>query len=578
MKELHSLRISRSRGGLGGPLPSFAGLIKIEELELAYNQFAGTIPSKFLSGRPSDRRFKVRLTGNQLTGQVPTQLAAFSHVVLELEDNYITSIPESLCQKSDWMDGEVGLVMPRHCDAILCPSGYWSPHGRASTKGGFECKPCKGNHYYGETVCETGGLGKNFEVTILDKLFTDTSGRYWNVTHTNWTKPGVPICYREGVVCGYKPADMNSGVTELRLNNYGLRGHIPTEVFQLPKIRRLAFSFNPVDMSFDGIQRARTLEIIALAQTDVSSLAGIEEAQSMLYDVNVAESHLRGMFPTEIFRVSNLRGLSMNGNRLLGAIPTEIGKLTRLTRLDLSSNALYGALPTELGSLVELQQLDLSGNRLSGTLPGELEGLLKLERLNLAGQNTGSALTGPLPDFQAQPYLHYLNVSWNELSGNVPSTLLNSVDKTIRTELDFSYNKFSGAFPDQFVTFEKLNIDLSGNMIDNLPESVCTNPDWMNGITGIVSAGKKCDTILCPKGSFTVHGRQTHRDEPCISCSLKNEAPYFGSTACLDEVTKREREGMRCINAMYKYVLLILLIVVSSMLRSPYNVRRRDKR
>jgi Leucine-rich repeat (LRR) protein len=544
MSRLLSLRINSASGGLGGSLPSFAGLTKIEDLELAFNAFTGTIPTDFLRGRQSDGQFKVRLTGNNLEGVIPANLAMFPSMILEIEDNQISGISAALCKNPDWMDGEVGRVSPRPCDAILCPAGFYSPYGRAVTKsGGVKCETCEGNLYFGETVCETKGLQSNGEVEILDLLFSETGGRYWNATHTNWTKPGVPICYREGVVCGWHPPDMNSGVTELRLNAYGLRGQIPSEIFQLPKIRRLAFSFNPVAMTFEGIERASILEIIALSHTAVSSLAGIDKAHDMLHDLNVASTQLEGSFPTELLKVSSLKGLHLDDNRLTGEIPTQISRLTNLEQLALSNNAFVGTIPTELGYLVLLKRLDVNDNRLSGTLPSELGKLLYLEGINLSGQRSESRLTGPLLPFSSNPHLHQVNASWNAFTGSVPATMLSAVDKDAETQLDFSNNNLSGKVPVALGAFERLNINLAANKIDEVPPEVCTKSDWMNGMVGLAAAGRKCDAILCKPGTFTTDGKQMHKSDVCKKCASLDEAPYYGSTSCFDPTTKYEREG-----------------------------------
>jgi hypothetical protein len=215
LSRLLSLRINSARGGLGGKLPSLNRLSRIEDLELSLNSFTGTIPFDFLHDRHIDeKRLKVRLTGNSLVGTVPSSFANFTNLVLELEDNAITSLPSELCQNPRWMDGEVGRLMVESsnpCDAILCPKGSYSPYGRAIVNDGINCSECLHNLYYGETVCENEVLQRNREVEVLDLLFSATGGRYWTAAHTNWTKPGVPICYREGIKCGWKPPDMNSG-------------------------------------------------------------------------------------------------------------------------------------------------------------------------------------------------------------------------------------------------------------------------------------------------------------------------------------------------------------------------------
>lgn len=544
MSRLLTLRINSARGGLGGPLPSFVGLSKIEHLELAFNAFTGTIPVNFLRDRQSDGRFKVRLTGNQLEGVIPATLAMFPSLLLEIEENKISGISDALCRNPDWMDGEVGLVSPRPCDAILCQAGWYSPQGRASRKGGnVDCQTCEGNLYFGETVCETKGLQSNSEVEILDLLFSETGGRYWKITHANWTKPGVPICYREGVLCGWHPPDMNSGVTELRLNDFGLRGHIPTEIFQLPKIRRIAFSSNPIDMSFKGIEQAQLLEIVALSHTSISSLAGIEKAREMLHDLNVATSFLTGSFPTELFKLSNLKALNLGDNRLTGEIPTQIKRMSSLEQVTLDNNGFSGTLPTELGALLQLKLLDVSDNRFSGALPSELENLVNLERINFSGQRSESRLTGPLLPFSSNQNLHNVNASLNAFAGTVPANMLSSVDKEAATQLDLSYNKLTGKFPVEFAAFKLLNINLAANEIDELPSAVCFNLDWMNGVVRLAAAGHKCDAILCKPGTFTLNGRQMHKSEPCEKCASSAQAPYYGSTACSDPTSKHDREG-----------------------------------
>ena len=186
------------------------------------------------------------------------------------------------------------------------------------------------------------GLQSYSEVEILDLLFNVTGGRYWKGLQTNWTKPGIPICYRERVMFRWNPSDMNSGVTELRLSDYGLRGQIPTELFQLPIIRRIAFSFNPVDMSFKGIEQASNLEIVALSHTSVSSPAGIEKARDMLHYLTLSTTFLSGAIPTDLLKLSSLKALHLGDNRLTGNIPTQLKRMPSLEQFTLDNNGFTG--------------------------------------------------------------------------------------------------------------------------------------------------------------------------------------------------------------------------------------------
>ena len=83
MPSIKSLRISRATGGLGGTFPTFHAVQHLEELDLSYNTFSGTIPPNFLAGVTSkDREVTVRLTLNDLTGKVPESLGKFQRLIL----------------------------------------------------------------------------------------------------------------------------------------------------------------------------------------------------------------------------------------------------------------------------------------------------------------------------------------------------------------------------------------------------------------------------------------------------------------------------------------------------------------
>ena len=65
----------------------------------------------------------------------------------------------------------------------------------------------------------------------------------------------------------------------------------------------------------------------------------------------------------------------------------------RVTRLELDDNGLRGMLPSALGDLSELKRLNLEDNPLRGSLPSELASLTNLTSLRLTRSR---ALTGPL--------------------------------------------------------------------------------------------------------------------------------------------------------------------------------------
>lgn len=541
LRNLRTMKINRSRGGLGGSLPSFGGLVRIELLELAYNLFTGEIPHNLFDQRPRNGDIRVRLASNLLQGSLSDRLGEFQHMILEIEDNQITGLPKALCNQKDWVNGETAV---ESCNAILCPNGTWSPSGRASATSG-KCELCPGNVYFGQSTCAVGSLDDNSEVQILDSLFLETGGWYWKQPHTNWTKAGVPICYREGILCGWKPTDMNSGVTELRLDEFGLRGRIPTDVFQLPLLRRLLVSNNKVEVTFDGIEQAKKLEVVTLTNTNTKSLEHIQKAAQSLRSINLAGSNLTGTFPSELLQLSLLISLQLDNNHFSGPIPSEISSLSKLNVLNLSDNFFSGTIPSELSRLEDLKELQLNNNRLSGAMPTELQNLPILERLSVSSQTSENKISGPLLSFSSVGTLRFLNMSSNAISGTVPESLRLAANKHDQIVIDLSKNELHGGVPRAFGAFQQLTINLAGNKIEELPSELCDNTEWMGGITGVVVVIDRCDSILCSPGTFTATGRQMHRDDACVQCDSFQDAPYFGSIACVDPRRLQEREGKR---------------------------------
>jgi Leucine-rich repeat (LRR) protein len=537
MTGLWSLRINGARGGLGGALLPFDRLPNVRELEFAYNTFSGPIPSNFLAGTDRAIPVTVRLTGNNLSGDLPESLGTFTSMNLQVEDNQISGIPAALCAQTEWMDGEVGLTLPDRCQAILCPPRTWNPHGKASPTLGLVCEDCPGNTLYGETVCETGNVQKSRETEILDELFQATGGRYWNVTHTNWMKPGVPICQREGVICA-GAEDADTGVTELRLSNFGLRGVIPSSVYELPQLRRLALSWNPVELNFTGIGDARRLEVLQLSGTKVDSVAGIEGASEILYEVHLASAGLEGTFPSALLEARSIRSLFMSDNRINGPIPTQISQLSNLELLKLDGNDISGSLPKEVGSLQQMEQLHLQGNKIMGLIPSELGNLLNLQDLDLSNQRGDLRLTGPLLPFSSNAQLTKINMAGNSLAGLLPTNLLDSVDKSIAITVDLTGNLLAGAIPIEYDAFQALTINLAENLIEDIPSELCDNTGWMGGAP---PGSTSCDFILCPIQSVASTGRAT-ASEACQPCPKPGQAPFFGSIECDVTTTDSERD------------------------------------
>jgi hypothetical protein len=290
LTKLQTFHIHQVRGKLTGTLPSFEKLTSLVEFSVDTNEISGTIPVNFLQGVvDKTKHITIGLSFNKLVGAIPTEFDAFLDMDLHLEGNMITHIPIALCSKPLWMNEEVGKL--KSCAAILCPENSWGAFGMASSHEVARCNPCPGNKFMGSTTCAVN-VTTNPEKEILDKLFTATGGRYWK-SAINWTEHGVPICYREGVYCD-ADSDANSGVDELRLNGMGLEGVIPSEIFDLPRVRLIGLSDNDVDLTFEHIANATNLRTLQLSNTSIRTLVGIGRAPSKLTEIHIANNQLKG--------------------------------------------------------------------------------------------------------------------------------------------------------------------------------------------------------------------------------------------------------------------------------------------
>ncbi|PKA48463.1 Inactive leucine-rich repeat receptor-like serine/threonine-protein kinase [Apostasia shenzhenica] len=129
--------------------------------------------------------------------------------------------------------------------------------------------------------------------------------------------------------------------------------------------------------------------------------------------------NLTGILTAELVApLDQLRVLSFKSNSLSGAIP-DLNVLPNLKSLYLSDNHFSGRIPASLAAIHRLKVIVLSDNRLSGPIPASLASLPRLYSFQLQSNR----LTGRIPALN-QPSLRHFNVSNNNLSGEIPVTLL----------------------------------------------------------------------------------------------------------------------------------------------------------
>uniref|UniRef100_A0A199UAE6 Leucine-rich repeat-containing N-terminal plant-type domain-containing protein n=1 Tax=Manihot esculenta TaxID=3983 RepID=A0A199UAE6_MANES len=148
----------------------------------------------------------------------------------------------------------------------------------------------------------------------------------------------------------------------------------------------------------------------------ISSLTGLFSLKILWMDYN----QLKGSFNLkELDTLSNLEVLSLSGNNITKFVSSKGGEdlsnMSNLEFLDMSFNNLENDVLSSLRSLSFLKTLWMNYNQFEG--PFDLKGICKLK------------------------YLQMLNISHNDLSGNLPLCLVNL---TSLRQLDLSSNHFTG--------------------------------------------------------------------------------------------------------------------------------------
>uniref|UniRef100_A0A0E0DP23 non-specific serine/threonine protein kinase n=1 Tax=Oryza meridionalis TaxID=40149 RepID=A0A0E0DP23_9ORYZ len=182
---------------------------------------------------------------------------------------------------------------------------------------------------------------------------------------------------------------------------------------------------------------------------------------------NFRNNYLTGPIPPFIGKFTSMQYLSLSLNPLSGLLPKELGNLTNLVSLGIGSNNFTGGLPEELGNLTKLQRLKASDNGFNGKIPEYLGTITNLVEIRIGDIVNGisplafisnmtslstiilrnckiSSDLGAI-DFSKFEHLELLDLSFNNITGEVPQSILNLGNLKF---LFLGNNSLTGRLPD----------------------------------------------------------------------------------------------------------------------------------
>ncbi|PPD77890.1 hypothetical protein GOBAR_DD25173 [Gossypium barbadense] len=267
-----------------------------------------------------------------------------------------------------------------------------------------------------------------------------------------------------------KALENSAQLTNLSCMNCNLIGPLPDFLGSMPSLTNLMLSGNRLSGEIQGTFNGSALQTLWLNNQLHGGMTGPIDVVATMESLTV---------------------LWLHGNHFTGTIPERIGKLTLLKDLNLNSNKLVGLIPISLANM-RLQNLDLNNNHLMGPIP-----MFKASKVTFASNKFCQATQGLLCSPEVMALIEFLGVvnypsklvsSW---SGNEPCNWLGircnsgkvsvinlphynlsgclspSVAKLDSlSQIRLQSNNLSGPIPNNWTSLKSLEtLDLSGNNI-----------------------------------------------------------------------------------------------------------------
>ncbi|CAI0426247.1 unnamed protein product [Linum tenue] len=227
------------------------------------------------------------------------------------------------------------------------------------------------------------------------------------------------------------------------------------------------------------------VRVVGLNLSNESITGGLDNSIALfslqhLQVLDLSFNSFNTTIPTAVSNLTNLRHLNLSSAGFYGQIPSAVSQMSSLVSLDLSTLSFLGhfpqnhysmqtllltdtnfsgKLPSSLGNLGNLSRIELSRCNFSGTIPRSLENLAQLNYLDFSSNN----LIGPIPSLGLSKSLVHLDLSYNQLAGDIPAQW-GSFQKL--EYVDLRHNSFNGSIPPSLFSIPTLQkIQLSFNQL-----------------------------------------------------------------------------------------------------------------
>ncbi|GFP88493.1 probable LRR receptor-like serine/threonine-protein kinase at3g47570 [Phtheirospermum japonicum] len=456
LSELTTLYLGSNN--LSGNIPfSIGNLTSLREIDMSYNDLSGEFPST-MSRLRSLRTF--RFSVNHLSGEFPTLLYNLTSLdFIALSFNNLTGN----------LRNDIGLALPNLRRIWLAYNFFTGAIPKSfSNASKLENIDIIRNNFTGKVPLSFAklnllslnigfnhlGLGEPDDLNFVDSLTNCTNLRFLHfgnnrfggvlpVSIANLSTKLTTLYLQGNLIHGSIPRDISNleSLSTLYMNSNYLDGTIPDSFGMFPNLARVVLSSNRLTGKIPPrIGNMTHLIWLFLFDNRLDGEIPLNLANcKQLVFFSIAQNNFTGTIPHEIIGISSLLSFNASFNSFSGRFPENVGNLSGLVEIDLSYNKFSGEIPNSLGNCLALNIIFLQGNSFHGRVPF-LARLSNLNYLDLSRNN----LSGNIPDFLAKlPSLIYLNLSYNNLDGKIPSTgvFLNTSATDIRENRNLCANQ-----------------------------------------------------------------------------------------------------------------------------------------